>query len=288
MSTPISFERGRGQGGSPSPSVTWNFTCGHIIKQEKNISAAPFGGFLFFSTTRSFEQNCPECLEADEMKQKDEAAKHNWLRSVANWDAASKEGGEEVARIKTKKDVMLLGSQARQTEEEKREEEAKAMAKQQEAKSLALYKSQASFIAKQIEDAGDDEQTWADFTTMLKNCKLLWASKVQKGIIAETQAGPAPENSREELQDRLEVELMVERAEILFQRYVGNNPFKRFGDSVFLKKKGEIEAWQAIAAKMKGAMKTYEEKIAPLLNLIEDSEKEAGQAWEEAVKLLKE
>jgi hypothetical protein len=310
MSAPFSFGPLRGRGGSPLPSAsfrtdsittsTWKFTCGHIIKQEQGISSSLFGSpSTFFSSIRSFQQKCPPCLEDYEKKQQAETAERDLARFNAELEAARAERDKvEVGKKKEEaEEAVLLGSRARQEEEKKAEEEAvqaRAKEKEQEAKSLTLYKSQAAFIAKQIEDAGDDQQTCADFTKILKNCKLLWANKIRKSTLADMDTAFAQNNGRKELQDRLEkAELMVERAEILRDQHAAKGVSQNLGtDCAYDEKRRnlikQVVSWKAVVTKFKKAMETYDEKIAPHLSLVEEFEKETKAAWEWALKLMKE
>jgi hypothetical protein len=69
-------------------------------------------------------------------------------------------------------------SLAREKEESKQKKEEAA--RDQEKDAVTLYQAQATFMKKQIEDAGGDEEFKTECKKMLENCKILWAGKVRK------------------------------------------------------------------------------------------------------------
>jgi hypothetical protein len=179
-----------------------------------------------------------------------------------------------------------------------------AKAKKQEAKSLAIYKSQVVSIEKHIDEAADDEELHAELTVMLKNCKLLWASKVKKSIMEGKELAPSGTVSKPELRRKLEkVTLMMDGAEILKDKLEKINLMRdrveilrdeEFGKSFFgdEKRKEKFEAqlsdWKRVSAAMTDVVEMYEEKISPHIEALEIIEKETHEPWEYALKLMKE
>jgi hypothetical protein len=262
-------------GASPSPAppivygtvtFTWNFACKHTFTQrktdiplEKNTSG--FVNIPLPFQVKSSIQKCPDCLEIDEVKNKEERDAA-WVR-------------EGVTRAK---------EEALQKIQEEQERQAQlAKVQQQEARSLAIYKNQAASIEKHIAEAGDDEELRAGFTTMLKNCKLLWANKVKKTETERKELAPVATITRTLLEDKVEkINLMIDRAGMLLDKergkvFVGAEKVEKFDQ--------QIRAWKGIREKMIDAEDLYEKKVHDHL---QEVEKISHQAWGDALKLMKE
>jgi hypothetical protein len=239
------------------------FNCGHEFTVLKTVDQS--------HNTNAFPQKCPECVEMEEDKHKDQ-------RQAAHLKQEATQKAEESLRLEKEKALQKVL--------EKEEQQAKKLkATQQQAKSLALYKSQASSIEKHLADADDDEELRAEFTTMLKNCKLLWANKVKKAEIEanESALGQSPITSVTSLKEKLErAELMMERAEILCDRE-DDKPL--FGEAQKKRYRKQWHAWLDVLTMMERNVHIYEYEISPRL---EEFEKESQEAWEDALKLMKE
>jgi len=266
--------------------TTWKFACSHECTQEKSNPCPlpfPFGsGSRLERRTKSSTQQCPECTEAYENNHKAE---------------------REAARKKAEEDAALqpfVQATLRQMHECMQE----AKAKKQEAKSLAIYKSQVVSIEKHIGEAADDEELRAELTVMLKNCKLLWASKVKKAVMEGKDLALTGTSSKPELRNKLEkVTLMMDGAEFLKDKLEKINLMRdrveilrdeEFGKSLFgnEKRKVKLEAqlsdWKRISTAMTDAVEMYEGRIAPHIEALEIIEKEIHEPWECALKLMKE
>jgi hypothetical protein len=161
-----------------------------------------------------------------------------------------------------------------------------AKAEQQEAKALTIYKSQATTIAKHIIDAGDDAELRAELTTMLKNCKLLWANKVRQTVCRTNETTPSQWDRSTKLQESLagkkqKVELMCERAEILHAQELARSGK---GSEKTKELEKQCDEWRVISTKMSHAVKWYETKVLKELGGVEE---DVSVAWMQALDLMK-
>jgi hypothetical protein len=267
--------------------TTWKFACSHELTQEKSnrpASPSPFlyGGGRLERRAKSSTQQCPECTEAYENNHK------------AEQEAARKKAAEDAAL------QPFVQATLRQMHECMQE----AKAKKQEAKSLAIYKSQVVSIEKHIGEAANDEELRAELTIMLKNCKLLWASKVKKAVMEGKDLASTGTISKPELRNKLEkITLMMDGAEILKDKLEKINLMRdrveilrdeESGKSLFgdEKRKEKLEAqlsdWKRVSAAMTDVVEMYEQRIAPHIEGLEIIEKETHEPWEYALTLMKE
>lgn len=238
-------------------TVTWNFSCGHQFIQKKTNK-------LSFNSNqqKSSLAKCPECIEAEEDRHKEER------------EAARKAKEETLRKAQEKQDL-----------------EAKARRHDEEA--INVYKKQVASFQLQINNAGDNVPLRESQEKMLRTCRLLWADIVRKIEILEEEMAPTEKMSKALSIERLEkVNLLVSRAEILHQQEQALfSPKPNHQKDVLSKKEvlaERLKAWKDISAMMESVVDRYDLEVSSRLIALEDFEKTWSNAWEDALKLMKE
>jgi hypothetical protein len=169
---------------------------------------------------------------------------------------------------------------------DRKKEEA---ARGQEKNAVTLYQAQATFMTKQMEDAGGDEEFRTECKKMLENCKILWAGKVRtaesKGENEQSEvpsAGSLIELWAAKIKSADEkLCLLLDATRILRDQEEGTRRSDLYNELV-----RRCRGWSKIQTSIQALGKKIGEDT--MLKQLDELEKMFAKEWKRAIELMKE